>query len=102
MRFVPSAFALIASLSKIGMGGHEKFPFYAGLGVPEVWVFDRETREPELYTLVMGPAYQLLEPYLDGWIRSPATGIEFRQALPKKVWVRIAGDAPTAKELGDA
>ena len=79
---------------------YEKFPFYAGLGVPEVWVFDREKREPELYAL--GEAsYQLIEPSADGWIRSPASGVEFRQALRGKVWVRIAGDDATAKELGD-
>ena len=79
---------------------YQKFPFYAGLGVPEVWVFDRETREPELYALGE-VSYQLMGPSADGWIRSPASGVEFRQALPGKVWVRIAGDDATAKELGD-
>ena len=80
---------------------YEKFPFYAGLGVPEVWVFDRETREPELYALKSGREYELMEPGADGWIRSPASGIEFHQALPGKVWVRIAGDDATAKDIGD-
>ncbi len=79
---------------------YEKFSFYAGLGVPEVWVFDRETREPELYALGQA-SYQIMGPSADGWIRSPASGVEFRQALPGKVWVRIAGDDATAKELGD-
>ena len=29
----------------------EKLPFYAKLGVPEVWIIDRDTRQPELYLL---------------------------------------------------
>jgi len=77
----------------------EKFPFYAGLSVPEVWVFDRDSREPELYRLADGSEYKLLEPTADGWVRSPASGVEFRQALPGKVWTRIDGDETTLKEL---
>ena len=69
--------------------------------MPEVWVFDRETREPELYALKSGQEYELMEPEADGWIRSLSSSIEFRQALPGKVWVRIAGDNATAKEIGD-
>jgi Uma2 family endonuclease len=80
---------------------YEKFPFYAGLGVPEVWVFDRDTREPEIYALSGSREYQLLT--ADGeWILSPAAGIEFLQALPGKVWLRLAGDDSSARELGDA
>ena len=80
---------------------YEKFPFYAGLGVPEVWVFDRDSREPEIHSL-RGTAYELRTPSENGWILSEAAGIEFLQALPGKVWLRLAGDETTARELGDS
>ena len=32
----------------------EKLPFYAQLGVPEVWIIDRDTKVPELYVLRAG------------------------------------------------
>jgi Uma2 family endonuclease len=79
---------------------YEKLPFYAGLSVPEVWVFERDTRAPEVRTLV-DDKYQLLAADPDGWLRSPAAGVEFRQTRPGKVWVRIAGDDATSEELPD-
>ena len=81
---------------------YEKLPFYGGLGVPEVWVFDRDTKAVELRALVAGPAYDLLPPGPDGWHRSPATGVEFRQSRPGKVVVRVSGDDATAEELPDS
>ena len=79
----------------------EKLPFYAALGVPEVWVFDRDTRAPELRALVAGPAYDVLAPDADGWHVSPATGVGFRQTRTGKVWARVHGDDATAEELPD-
>lgn len=79
---------------------YEKLPFYATLGVPEVWIFDRDTKEPEVRVLV-GGAYQIRAADADGWLRSPATEVEFRQTNPGKVWLRIAGDDTTAEELPD-
>ena len=81
---------------------YEKLPFYAGLGVPEVWVFDRDTKAVELRTLAAGPAYDLLPPGPGGWHHSPATGVEFRQARPGKVVVRVNDDDATAEELPDS
>jgi len=79
---------------------YEKFPFYAGLGVPEVWVFDRDSRKPELYSLVSSANYELIPPNPEAWITSSASGIEFRQTDPGKVWVRLAADSTSARELG--
>ncbi|MBX9585375.1 MAG: Uma2 family endonuclease [Gemmataceae bacterium] len=76
----------------------EKFPFYAGLGVPEVWVFDRDTKAPALHTLI-GPTYQPVAADADGWHRSPATGIEFRPGGPGRLTVRIGGNDATATDL---
>ncbi|MFO0797825.1 MAG: Uma2 family endonuclease [Gemmataceae bacterium] len=78
---------------------YEKFPFYAALGVPEVWVFDRDTRAPELYALAAGPAYQPIAPGADGWLVSTAAGVAFRHAGGAKVAARV-GDGP-AVELPD-
>lgn len=79
---------------------YDKLPFYAGLGVPEVWVFDRDTRAPEVRILA-GGEYKLRAADPDGWLRSPASGVEFRQTRVGKVWARIAGDDSTAEELPD-
>lgn len=72
---------------------YEKFPFYAKLGVPEVWVFDRDTREPELYALAPGPAYHRTPAGPDGWTRSVATGVAFRHLGGAKVAARVGDGA---------
>jgi Uma2 family endonuclease len=69
---------------------YEKFPFYAAVGVREVLVIDRDTKEPELHELV-GSEFRLCEPGQDGWIKSAATGIELRGATGDKLEIRIAG-----------
>jgi Uma2 family endonuclease len=79
---------------------YEKFPFYAKLGVPEVWVFDRDTRAPEVYALAAGPAYQSVAAGADGWVVSSAAGVAFRHAGGAKVAVRVGSGA--AVELPDA
>lgn len=80
---------------------YEKFPFYAGLGVPEVWVFDRDTRTPEIFALTNGE-YQLIPAGVYGWVASAAAGIEFLQKAPGTVWLRLAGDDSFAREIGDS
>ncbi|MGL6097785.1 MAG: Uma2 family endonuclease, partial [Fimbriiglobus sp.] len=35
---------VVVEIRSSGDETDEKFPFYAGLGVPEVWVFDRDTK----------------------------------------------------------
>jgi Uma2 family endonuclease len=45
----------------------EKLPFYARLGVPEVWVIDRDTKMPELYVLE-NLNYLAASPDADGWL----------------------------------
>jgi Uma2 family endonuclease len=72
---------------------YEKFPFYAGLGVPEVWVFDRDTRAPEVYALAAGPAYRPVAADAAGWLVSPATGVAFRHAGGARVAVRVGAAA---------
>lgn len=92
---------VVVEIHSPGDETYEKFPFYAGLGVPEVWVFDRDSRAPEIHVLAAG-SYQLQPPGADGWHRSQAAGVEFRQTQPARVWVRIGGDDATAEELPEA
>jgi Uma2 family endonuclease len=92
---------VVVEIKSPGDESYEKFPFYAGIGVQEVWVFDRDSRTPEIHVLVAG-AYELQSPAVDGWHRSAATGVEFRQTRPGWVWVRVNGDEATAEELPEA
>lgn len=96
--YMAGAPLVVVEVRSPGDETYEKFGFYAGLGVPEVWVFDRDTKEPEVHELTDG-AYRKRAADADGWLRSPASGVEFRHERPGAVRVRIAGDDATAEEL---
>jgi Uma2 family endonuclease len=81
-----------------GDESEEKLPFYAKLGVPEVWIIDRDTKEPTIY-LLKRRAYRKLAARANGWLRSPGTGVELRIGKPGKLAVRMAGDEATREEL---
>ncbi|MBN1421999.1 MAG: Uma2 family endonuclease [Planctomycetes bacterium] len=70
---------------------NEKIPFYAKLGVPEVWVVDRDSRKPELYVLRQG-AYERRDADPGAWLESGATGIEMRAESGDKLAIRLARD----------
>lgn len=76
----------------------EKIPFYAKLGVPEVWVVDRDTKAPQLYVLE-GSDYRNSPPDDDGWVHSVATGIQLRAATGQKLAMQIAGQQKTRQHL---
>lgn len=78
---------------------YDKLPFYAALGVPEVWVIDRQTRVPELHVLADG-RYSLAAPDADGWLTS-AVGVQLRHAAPDRLRVRRSGDESTAADVPD-
>ncbi|OWK34417.1 Uma2 family endonuclease [Fimbriiglobus ruber] len=99
--YMAGAPLVVVEIRSPGDETYDKIPLYAALGVPEVWVFDRDTREPEIHVLGTGPGYQLLPADQDGWVRSPATGIEFRSAAAGRVAARVAGDPATTEELPD-
>jgi Uma2 family endonuclease len=73
---------------------YEKLPFYAKLGVPEVWILDRDSKTPEVFILREGE-YRQQPPDASGWVASPATGIETRAESGGKLAIRLAGDAGT-------
>lgn len=76
---------------------YEKLSFYEALGIPEVWIIDRDTKQPELYILRSG-RYEKQAP-VNGWFRSDETGVELRIGQPGKLAIRIAGDDATCVEL---
>jgi Uma2 family endonuclease len=80
----------VVEIHSPGDEAYEKLPFYASIGVREVWVIDRDVREPELYKLVDGE-FQRCEPDADDWVKSGITGLDLRSAAGDKLEIRIAG-----------
>ena len=76
----------------------EKFSFYAELGVPELWVIDRDTKDPEIY-LLRGGRYRKQRPVAGGWVRSPTTGVELRRAAGDKLSIGVIGKDATRQDL---
>ncbi len=76
----------------------EKLPFYASLVVPEVWIIDRDTKQPEIH-LLSGESYDSQSPADDGWLRSQATGIQLRAAGGSRITLQVAGDESTRQDL---
>lgn len=76
----------------------EKLPFYAQLGILEVWIIDRDSKDVDLYVL-SGDSYDKLSPDGDGWFRSPFTRIEMRPGRPGKLAIRLADNDMTQDEL---
>jgi Uma2 family endonuclease len=92
---------VVIDIASPGDETYDKFPFYAGLGVPEIWVIHRDTRTPEIHLLGADGKYTSAAPAADGRLHSPATGVEFQQTRIGRVWVRIDGNDSTAAELPD-
>jgi Uma2 family endonuclease len=78
----------------------EKMPFSAQLGVPEVWIVDRDTKAPELY-LLRERQYRRQPPGADGWLPSAATGIRLRGEPGNRLSIQIADDDRTRQLLPD-
>jgi Uma2 family endonuclease len=76
---------------------YEKLPFYRDLGVPEVWIIERDTRIPEMHVLKRG-RYKKLSATAQGWIRSSNMRIEMA-GVNGKLAVRLTGDDSTRQEL---
>ena len=79
----------------------EKLPFYAQLGVPEVWVVDRDSKLPELYRLRAGQ-YEQQSPAADGWLHSDATGVLLRGEAGNRLALQLADDEATRRLLPEA
>jgi Uma2 family endonuclease len=99
IEYMVGAPLVVVEIASPGDETYDKFPFYAGLGVPEVWVIHRDTRTPEIHLLGPARAYTVASAGEGGWLKSPGAGVEFRQTRPGKLWLRIGGDESTAAEL---
>jgi Uma2 family endonuclease len=89
---------VVVEIHSPGDEAYEKLPFYAKLGVPEVWIIHRDAKTPEIHVLRRG-RYKRQAARADGWLRSPGTGVELRVGRPGKLAVRLAGDDATRQEL---
>jgi Uma2 family endonuclease len=90
--------SVVVEIHSPGDETYEKFPFYADLGVPEVWVIHRDTGEPEIHVL-RRRRYRKLRPAASGWLRSRETGVELCQGRRGKLAIRLAGDDSTRQDL---
>ncbi len=77
---------------------YETLPFYATLGVPEVWIIDRDSKAPEVYLLAAG-GYQRQSPGADGWLKSAATQVQLRSEHGGKLAIQLADDQATGRLL---
>ena len=87
---------VVVEIHSPGDEAYEKMPFYAKLGVPEIWIIDRDTKQPEVY-LLEGAAYARQPADGEGRLHSPATGIELRGATGQKLALQIGGDPNTRR-----
>jgi Uma2 family endonuclease len=92
---------VVVEIHSPGDETYEKMPFYAEIGVPEVWVIDRDTKRPELYLLQLGK-YAAQGQATDGWLHSSATGIQLRHEGSDKIVLQVAAQPQTRHVLPDA
>lgn len=88
---------VVVEIRSPGEETEEKMSFYEELRVPEVWIIDRDTKEPEIYLLKKGRYRR--QRAVKGWVRSPVTGIEMQASKAGKLVIRLIGDESTQEEL---
>lgn len=86
----------VVEIRSPGDESYEKLPFFAGLGVREVLVIDRDTRRPELFRLA-GRQYVAVAPDRDGWHVSESLRVKLRRAPDAKLLVIEDLDDPNSK-----
>ena len=67
---------------------YDKLPFYAAIGVSEVIVCHRDSKEPEVLRLT-GSQYLLVQADADRWLTSIALGVRFRRVDEPRPRLRI-------------
>ena len=73
---------VVVEIRSPGDESYEKLPFYSQLQIPEVWIIDRDTRQPEIFRLLEAN-YQLVAPDRDGWIVSSIAAVRMRAEYGK-------------------
>lgn len=77
---------------------YDKFPFFARLGVREVIVVHRDTKEVEIYQLV-GPQYVAVSQDDRGWTRSDVLNVRFRRTDANRLIVEDPADSLNRTEI---
>jgi Uma2 family endonuclease len=77
---------------------YDKLPWYLDLGVPEVWIIDRDTLQPEIHLRKRG-RWAPAKADSAGWLHSLETGVEMRRTRTGKLGIRMNGDPATMEEL---
>jgi Uma2 family endonuclease len=67
---------------------YEKLPFFAAIGVREVIVCDRDTKEPEVFRL-RGSRYEAVERDAAGWLHSLVLGVRLRRVALEPARLRV-------------
>jgi Uma2 family endonuclease len=88
---------VVVEIRSRGDESYEKLAFYAQLGVPEVWIIDRDTKVPQLFVLSEAD-YRDQPAGPSGWLASAATGVWFRTEPEGKLAIRLA-DQPESLRL---
>jgi Uma2 family endonuclease len=89
---------VVVEIHSPGDETYEKLPFYAKLGVPEVWIIDRDSRRPEVY-LLRTSGYGKEPPDSEGWVQSGVTGVRLRSEAGAKLALQMAGDDASRRLL---
>lgn len=89
---------VVVEIHSPGDEAYDKLDFYAELGVPEVWIINRDSKQPDLFLLKKGK-YRKQRATASGWFRSPETGFEMKANGAGKLLIRKIGDESTQKEL---
>jgi Uma2 family endonuclease len=88
----------VVEIHSPGDEAYDKLGFYAKIGVLEVWVFDRDTKQPEVLAAVAGE-FRAVEADEQGWIHSAVIGVELRSAPNGGLEIRMAGQNETLARL---
>ncbi|MGE0606614.1 MAG: Uma2 family endonuclease [Pirellulales bacterium] len=93
--------AAVVEIHSLGDESYDKLPFYFSLGEPEVWIAARDTWRMEVFT--RGEQEFVTQPAAaDGWLRSPALGVEFLSQPANRLAVRLTGEDATREEFSTA
>ena len=77
---------------------YDKLPFFARIGVREVIVVQRDTKDVEVYRLA-GPQYVALQADSAGWLRSDVMGVRFARSDAGRLLIEDAGDPASRTEI---
>lgn len=77
---------------------YDKFAFFAQLGVREIIVIHRDTREPELYRLA-GQQFAVVAKDPDGWLHSDVLGVRLTRTAAGRLVIEDVEDRLLRTEI---